>query len=128
MERLRGILEGKINENLIQMILSNPKENNGIKKIKIRPVLLKEKLYFQMTEYVGTKVFHKNIEKKQLIEIVIKTIGHMRQLEVESTKEHLTVFVSKKGKMSIKNKKLKIEKKSCNMEHNRKKKIGRAHV
>ena len=54
MERLRGILEGKINENLIQMILSNPKENNGIKKIKIRPVLLKEKLYFQMTEYVGT--------------------------------------------------------------------------
>ena len=122
MERLRGILEGKINENLIQMILSNPKENNGIKKIKIRPVLLKEKLYFQMTEYVGTKVFHKNIEKKQLIEIVIKTIGHMRQLEVESTKEHLTVFVSKKGKMSIKNKKLKIEKQSCNMEHNRKKK------
>ena len=46
----------------------------------------------------------------------------MRQLEVESTKEHLTVFVSKKGKMSIKNKKLKIEKQSCNMEHNRKKK------
>ncbi|RKJ52153.1 SAM-dependent methyltransferase [bacterium 1XD42-8] len=122
MERLRSILEGKINENLIQMILSNPKENNGIKKIKIRPVLLKEKLYFQMTEYVGTKVFHKNIEKQQLIEIVIKTIGHMRQLEVESTKEHLTVLVSKKGKMSIKNKKLKIEKQSCNMEHNRKKK------
>lgn len=122
MDRLRSILEGKLNENLIQVILSNPKENNGIKKIKVRPVLLKEKLYYQMTEYIGTKVLHKNIDKYQLIERVLKTIGDMRQMEVETTKERLTILVSKKGKISIKNKKQKTEKHTLSMEHNRKKK------
>lgn len=115
-------MEGKLDENLIQVILSNPKEKNGIKKIKVRPVLLKEKLYFQMTEYIDTKVFHKNIEKEQLIEIVVKNLGFMRQLEVETRKERLIVLVSKKGKISIKIKKQKTEKQAMSMEHNRKKK------
>ena len=56
MEQLKKILNDGINDNLYQIILSNPRKTGGVEKVKIRPVLVKGKLEFQETSYVGTDV------------------------------------------------------------------------
>ena len=49
MERLNNILEEQLTENLDQIIISNPKRMALAQKVKIRPVLLKDQLNFQVT-------------------------------------------------------------------------------
>lgn len=66
MEKAKEKISGYINENLIQMIFSNSKPQATAQKVKIRPVILKEKLFFQMTSYVKEKVYHQNYEKEEL--------------------------------------------------------------
>ena len=57
MERLKNILEEQLTENLNQIIISNPRRMALAQKVKIRPVLLKEQLNFQVTEYKGILLF-----------------------------------------------------------------------
>ena len=45
MEKAKEKISGYINENLIQMVFSNSKPQATAQKVKIRPVILKEKLF-----------------------------------------------------------------------------------
>ena len=71
MERLKHILEEQLNEQLSQIIISNPRRAALAQKVKIRPVLLKDQLNFQVTEYKGKQVFHENMEKPAASEYII---------------------------------------------------------
>ena len=53
MERLKNILDEQLNKELAQIIISNPRRMALAQKVKIRPVLLKDGLNFQVTEYKG---------------------------------------------------------------------------
>ena len=122
MERLRHILEEQLNENLSQIIISNPRRAALAQKIKIRPVLLKEQLNFQVTEYRGKQVFHENLEKQSAAEYVISQMeGFFGQLVLESTTKTVNVLVSKKGTVTVKQKEQKKEVKKSELSHNRKK-------
>ena len=72
MERLNNILEEQLTENLDQIIISNPKRMALAQKVKIRPVLLKDQLNFQVTEYKGKQVFHENMEKDRAIAYILE--------------------------------------------------------
>ena len=65
MDKLEGILNHVLNWELLEMTLSNRKCPGDIKKIKVRPVIIKDKLVFQAAQYTQTQVFHKNIEEDQ---------------------------------------------------------------
>ncbi len=122
MDRLKNILEEQLDEELSQIIISNPKRAALAQKIKIRPVLLKEQLNFQVTEYKGRQVFHENMEKQAAIDFIIKQMeGFFGQLALESTKKTVHVLVSKKGTVTIKQKTQKNEIKRSELSHNRKK-------
>lgn len=100
---LDKILEEQIGEELYQIVLSNPKNPDKLAKVKIRPVMLQERLYYQKTSYIGTKVFHENLEKQQIIkEILLFLQQNFKQMTLESIHTSVTVLVSKKGKMTIK--------------------------
>ena len=100
---LDKILEEQIDEELYQIVLSNPKNPDKLAKVKIRPVMLQERLYYQKTSYIGTKVFHENLEKQQIIkEILLFLQQDFKQMTLESIHTSVTVLVSKKGKMTIK--------------------------
>lgn len=106
MEFLQDIQEF-LNENLIQIIMSNPKTSEGPSKVKIRPVLVKGDLFFQETKYVGTQVFHKNFSKEEILsEIETELSEQFKQCEIKGTTAQATLLVSKKGKMTFKKKNL----------------------
>ena len=122
MERLNNILEEQLTESLDQIIISNPRRAALAQKIKIRPVLLKEQLNFQVTEYKGKQVFHENLEKGAVIAYILDQMNSFfGQMELNSASKTVHVLVSKKGTVTIKQKVQKNEVKPKELSHNRKK-------
>ncbi len=107
MSELQELLEQILDQELIQLILSNTRDAAQGEKLKVRPVLIKEKLYFQETLYLGTKVFHTNRRKedmKQRLEACLDKDGLFRQAQIHCESMDAVVLVSRKGAVSIKKK------------------------
>ena len=122
MKEIRELCEEYIGKELYQIIISNPKSCSKTSKVKVRPIMLKESIVFQITEYKGAQVFHENYEKAQLIEkIQMYMKDYFKQMELTSTSLQATVLVSKKGKVTIKKKQMQEEKK-IDLSHNKAKK------
>lgn len=120
-----------IDENLVDIVISNSSDSGQIKKVKVRPVQVKEQVKFQVTSYQGTKVYHKNYDRDSFITLLEKFItGYQieeqadavvkfKQIVIRTTKEQMTALFSKKGKMTLKATKLKQELPKPIIEHNR---------
>ncbi len=122
MKEIRELCEKYIGKELYQIIISNPQKNSDISKVKIRPIILKENIVFQVTEYRGSQVFHENYGKQELIgKIETHLQENFKQMELTSITMQATVLVSKKGKVTIKEKKIQTEKK-IDLSHNKAKK------
>lgn len=139
MERIKQILEEKLNTDLLQIVLSDPRKKpkafgnaQGMEedkallasKVKIRPVQKKDRLFFQMTSYVGTQVFHANYEKEELIAEIMLLLANFRQFSLQAADCQVTAMISKNGKVTVKNRTMKgTEKRNEDrLAHNRKKK------
>lgn len=104
---IQECLEKYLDEKLTSFIVSGPK-SDAVSKIKVRPVLIKGKLTFQATEYVGTKVIHKNYEKSDIISYLEdRIINNFKQCQLVNAGDTVTILVSKKGKVTISCKKTK---------------------
>ena len=104
-EEVRALLEETVNDGLYQMILSNARNKEKAFKVKIRPVMLRGKLMFQETLYQGTKVFHENYQDVEIIpRIGNYLLQDFKQCEIEHTNKKAVILVSKKGKMTVREK------------------------
>ena len=122
MIEVRTLCEEQIGKELYQIIISNPKNTTDISKVKIRPVILKNSIVFQVTEYKGTQVFHENYEKASLIDKIEEYLkDNFKQMELTAAYMQATVLISKKGKVTIKKKAVQTEKK-IDLSHNKAKK------
>lgn len=122
MEELQELLYKYLNQSLVQIIISNPRNREVAGKIHLRPVLVKEELVFQASEYKEKKVYHKNLVREDAIQQVLRWMEEYRQLEVVSQLGQATVLISKKGKITVKEKKAPACVKQIDLSHNRKKK------
>ncbi len=126
MEQLSTVLEECMSEQLGQVILSNSKEKEKISKVKIRPVMLKNRLFFQCTSYVGTKVLHENHTKEEAVRYILEYFGKtFKQIEMTMPGMQTTGLASKRGNIMLKKKKLvQYENQAgiTDLSHNRKKK------
>ena len=122
MEELQELLYKYLNQSLVQIIISNPRNREVAGKIHLRPVLVKEELVFQASEYKEKKVYHKNLVREDAIQQVVCWMEEYRQLEVVSQLGQATVLISKKGKITVKEKKAPTCVKQIDLSHNRKKK------
>ena len=131
-ETVESMVEFFANEQLQQMIFSNPARKDGILKVRIRPVSLRGKLLFQAEELVGTQAFHKNLLPEEVCGYVTGLLsGGLRNGEVISGLGSAVVLVSKKGAVTVKIKRAACSKQEENREdgpaadvvlaHNRKK-------
>ncbi len=117
---MKELLAQILNKDLIQIILSNSQNKEYALKIKIRPVMIKEKLLFQETLYRGTQVFHENYEEAAMAERIEKLLTEIfRQGEFQGTALRATVLVSKKGKITIKTKQVQKSEPERDLAHNR---------
>lgn len=126
MERIKDFLD----EQLGQIILSNSRRKEEVFKVRVRPLLLQEKLVFQVEEFRGKQAFHQNLMKDEAYEYLQNAMSDtFRQMELASAKGSAQILVSKNGKMTVKVKKnrpvkgqAKIQAPSTLLDHNRKKK------
>ncbi len=121
MERLLDFL----NENLIQIIVSNSERKEEASKVKVRPLFLHGTLMFQAEEFRGKQVCHKHMDRETAYGYLCDRMeGLFRQMEVTSSLGDMQVLVSKSGKRTIKVRKQGEEKRNIrkiSLEHNRKK-------
>ena len=122
MNELKILLQDNLNREFISATLSNPRLKDGPVKVKIRPVLKKNQLFFQFETFQNRQAFHKNVESAGACELILEYMNNMRQMQMETQKSLYTVLVSKKGKVTVKGRKNHCEGKDIDMSHNRKKK------
>lgn len=134
MTELQQILDRYLDEELRQIVISGARKKDGPSRIRIRPVVLKDKLMFQSTKTVGPKEFHENHGRTEIIQFAQDWLTEsFRQLQLEHARGNATVLASKKGKLTIKEKKIQqqwsVENSGCGdlrrwreeLSHNRKK-------
>lgn len=121
MEELRKIIIESLNIDFLSATLSNPKNKDGVKKVKVRPILRKDVLMFQCEAHQNNQVFHDNYEAQQASEILVKYMEEFRQMQMETKQMRYTVLVSKKGKVTIQKKRRTGCVKEVDLSHNRSK-------
>ena len=119
-ETVESMVELFANEQLHQMIFSNPVQKDGILKVRIRPVNLRGRLLFQAEDLVGTQAFHKNLLPEEICGYVTGLLsGGLRNGEVISGLGSAVVLVSKKGTVTVKIKRAAQTKQKENQEEDR---------
>jgi len=123
MDKLNTALEESINDSLINCILSDKKNKlANIDKVKIRPVIIKNEILVQITESVGNKVIHKNLnfsDTKEYIRDMI--INNFKQCQITTKEKSFTILSNSKGNITVKGKFVKTDLKQESLNHNRKK-------
>ena len=124
-QQLYDVFQELLNIDFIDATLSNSTDKEQLTKIKIRPVLLKKQLLFQMTKYIGKQVFHENMTKDELVQELDKCLFGggvvLKQGEFHSKTQDVTFLISKKGKVTVKRKKTQAKPMELRMDlsHNR---------
>ena len=121
MNQIEELLKRELTSLLVDMVISGARGGGDFIKIKVRPVMIRDSLYFQVSRYTDKQVFHENMTAEDALETLSGWILHdFRQAQIRMQDEMVTVLVSKKGKATVKSKKA-----ACietqNLEHNRKK-------
>ena len=122
MDELKKILEKVMDINFVRAVISNPRTKGEILKIKVRPIEKKDGLYFQFESYTKTQVFHENIPAVKAAERILSYINVFRQMQMTAGGKEYTVLVSKKGKMTVTEKRNKDNLPKVDLSHIRSKK------
>lgn len=123
MDKISKFLKENVNENMFRLILSGSRKSDGPSKVKIRPVRLRDGLYYQASETWGTKVLHNNYTKEELISYVEEKAGQgFSQIQLQGETRDGSILISKKGTVTVKTRLHPREERTIPTEHNRKKK------
>lgn len=102
MDELRELFQQMLNQDLIQIVLSNTRDASRAEKVKIRPVMIRGVLLFQETLYRGGQVFHSNHPREEMRERLADYMeGLFRQAQIGAAFEDATVLVGRRGSVSI---------------------------
>ena len=121
MENLKLLLEENLNQEFLAAVLSAPRDKSGVEKVKVRPLLKRGELVFQLESFCNRQAFHENLSAEEAADRIFEYMQNMKQMQMETKQWNYTVLVSKKGKLTIKRKAQKNPNKQADMNHNRKK-------
>lgn len=117
MEQLKQLLQESISEKLIGMTISNPTNKDGVIKIKVRQVCIKDERHFQIESFTKTQAFQKNVTKEEAIGVISELVLGYKQVQIETQSLLASALVSKKGKVTIKKKQKQNETKEVEIKH-----------
>lgn len=122
MNEIREILDNYITIDLMQIVLSDNRNKDGATKIKIRPVMAKGVLVYQASVQDKTKVLHTNYGQDQIIDQITSwLVSGFKQMQMETKYFMVSALISKKGRVTVKEKKKQGDIKATDFSHNRKK-------
>ena len=121
MENLKLLLQENLNQEFLAAVLSAPRDKSGVEKVKVRPLLKRGGLVFQLESFCNRQAFHENLSAEEAADRIFEYMQNMKQMQMETKQWNYTVLVSKKGKLTIKRKAQKNPNKQADMNHNRKK-------
>ncbi len=121
MDEILRLLPEILNIDFIRGTISNPRDKEGIIKIRVRPLEKKGELYFQLESFTKTQAFHENLTAEDACRKIAGVMERFGQMQIETVGEECTVLVSKKGKVTVRRKKRKTEAQPADRSHNRKK-------
>ncbi len=101
MDELLKLLGESMNDRLYQMTAGGPRKKGGELRVRIRPILLRGRLSFQMERFCGSQVFHRNLTDREAVSAMAEVMERFRQLDVDTTDFHATVLMNKKGEAVI---------------------------
>ena len=105
MEELKALLEKYLNENLELITLSAPRKGREELKTRVRPVLLRDELKFQFETFRGPKAFHENLPPVEAVDRIAELMTDVFcQLQLQAAAGQVTALVSKKGKITVREK------------------------
>ena len=122
MNELRLLLQENLNRDFISAVLSNPRVKEEATKIKVRPLMHKDRLVFQVETFRNNQAFHENLDEQDACDKLMECMQNMKQMQFETVNAAYTVLISKKGKVTIKKKAQKKQTGPADLSHNRKKK------
>ena len=130
----RDKVNSRLNASLKEAIFSNPQsKTQSVSKRKVRPVLMKGELCFQVSSFEGKQVKHENLNADEVTKKALVWMQEeFKQLEIHNAESSLICLTNKKGTLTMKVKKNAPEKKVIQTEcegmdlekfaHNRRKK------
>ena len=122
MEVLMDILNETLTQDLSDMTLSGRRGAGDVKKIRVRPVMIKGTLLFQSASYTENKVYHRNLPAPDMARWLAGEMSdNYRQLQIQMKDRQITVLRSKKGKITVRRKQT-APVCLASMDHNRQKK------
>ena len=102
------VLEECINEDLVRIIFSKPGKDAFSQKVKVRPISLKGKIFFQLTKVTGEKEkntikeIHENYSKEEIVKKIKEIFPEFfHQMLLETKDTGFTILAGKKGNISI---------------------------
>ncbi|HHX60450.1 MAG TPA: SAM-dependent methyltransferase [Epulopiscium sp.] len=110
-------------ESLISATFSNVRNKNEIlyTQVKIKPILIKEQLYYHLEYIFEKKVAHENLQLEEFSQSMIQLSTLMKQINIYTTHHDYQVMISKKMKVTIIKKVPSKHKEPLSLSHNRKK-------
>ena len=121
---IRELLDICIDKNLIDITISSrkSKDDSRVQKVKIRPVIIKDSIEFQVSEFVGKKVLHTNLSADDVKGHIEKYMEEFKQAQITKTDASATILSSKSNTCTCKYKKAREVKAQRELAHNRAKK------
>ena len=118
---IEELLEQCIQKNLIDLTISGLKKKNEELpvKIKVRPVAMKDKIEYQVSEFIGRKVFHKNYKKDELKKKITEWMQEDYKQAQFTMTDATAQILSGKHSQTVKYKKCKEVRVQRDLSHNR---------
>lgn len=109
-EELQAALGRLLNEKLERMIFSNPRSREHFIKLSVRPISLRGALYFQIEEFTEKQAFQKNLLKEEALSYLLGQLESLyRNAEAAAAEQSLIILISKKGTVTIKEKRRSVQ-------------------
>ena len=110
-QELREVLLRYLDADLERIIFSNPRTRDSYLKLTVRPLLLRGALAFQTEEFTEKQAFQKNQNAEKTAEYLLGELeNRYRNAEIASLHGIVNILISKKGTVTIKEKKAGVKK------------------
>lgn len=88
-------------EQLILAVFSAPFKNIEIKKATVRPIKIKNKIFFQLSLHSKTQVFHRNLNSSECQKWVTEQVIHYKQAMIDTDLFDYQLLISKKQTITL---------------------------